>query len=107
MAEQKSAEQNDMGKPGVIARVSHAITKDGMLAAAFRQGATELATALRAFPDTIHAEEPGTFLNPTQGEIADSRSQKLPSPSEIAKDKQPHRAEPDRSQEHDHGHGRG
>ncbi len=27
-----------------------------MLAAAFRQGATELAAALRAFPDTIHAE---------------------------------------------------
>ena len=54
----------------MIARISHAITKDGMLAAAFRQGATETAMALRAFPDTIHAEEPGTFLNPTQGEIA-------------------------------------
>jgi hypothetical protein len=104
MAEQKSAEQQGMSKPGVIGRVTHAITKDGMLAAAFRQGADELAKALRAFPDTIHAEEPGTFLNPTQGEIADNRNRKLPSPSEIAKDKQPHR--PEQGQEHDHGRGR-
>ncbi len=102
------AEQKDVSEPnGVIARISHAITKDGMLAAAFRQGATETAMALRAFPDTIHAEEPGTFLNPTQGEIADSRSQKLPSPSEIARDsKQPYRPEPGHGQEHDRGHGR-
>lgn len=106
MADQKPAEQQDSNKPGLIARASHAITKDGMLAAAFRQGASELAMALRAFPETIHAEEPGTFLNPTQGEIAASREQKLPTPSEIAKDKQPHRAEPDRSQEHDHSRGR-
>lgn len=105
MAEQNAAQQNDMSKPdGVIARVAHAITKDGMLAAAFRQGATELAQALRAFPDSIHAEEPGTLLNPTQGEIASSR--KLPSPSEIAKDNQPYRPEQGHGQEHDHGHGR-
>jgi hypothetical protein len=68
------------------------------------QGATELATALRAFPDSIHAEEPGTFLNPTQGEIADSRS--LPSPSEIVRDNQPYRPQQGHGQEHDHGHGR-
>jgi hypothetical protein len=105
MAEQKSAEQKDTSKPGVIGAIAASITKDGMLAAAFRQGATELAMALRAFPETIHAEEPGTLMNPTQGEIATSR--KLPSPSEIARDnKQPHRTEPDRSQEHDHGRGR-
>ena len=97
------AEQQEMNKPnGVIARVTHAITKDGMLAAAWRQGATETWQALRAFPDTIYAEEPGTLLNPTQGEIAASR--KLPTPSEIARDsKQPHRPEPDHSQEHGHG----
>jgi hypothetical protein len=107
MAEQKAAEQKDMSKPGVIGRVTHSITKDGMLAAAFRQGADELGKALRAFPESIHAEEPGTFLNPTVGEIADkNRQAKLPSPSEIAKDKQPHRTGPDRSQEHDQGRGR-
>ena len=79
MAGQNLAEQKDMSNSnGVVARVTHAITKDGMLAAAFRQGATELATALRAFPETIHAEEPGTFLNPTQGEIASSRQAALP-----------------------------
>ena len=103
MAEQKTAETQDVSKPsGVIGRVAHAINKDGMLAAAFRQGATELAMALRAFPDSVHAEEPGTFLNPTQGEIASSRT--LPSPSEIAKDNQSYR--PEQGQENEHGMGR-
>ena len=104
MAEQKAAQQQDDRKPGMIGRAVHAITKDGMLAAAFRQGASELAQALRAFPDSIHAEEPGTLLNPTQGEIADGRS--LPSPSEIARDNQPYRPQQGHGQEHDHGHGR-
>ncbi len=101
MSEQKQVNESN----GVIGAAVAAITKDGMLAAAFRQGATELAMALRAFPDTIHAEEPGTFLNPTQGEIADNR--KLPSPSEIAADKTPHRPENGQDHGNDHGYGRG
>ena len=48
-------------------------------------------------------DQPGTILNPTQGEIAADRKPKLPSPSEIAKDKQPYRPEP--GQDQDHGHG--
>ena len=58
--------------------------------------------ALRAFPETIHVNEPGTILNPTQGEIAASRNQKLPSPSEIAADKQPYRPEPGNGQQDTH-----
>jgi hypothetical protein len=105
MEDQKVAEQQLNKSGGVIGTITNAITKDGMLAAAFRQGATELAIALRAFPDTIHAEEPGTLLNPTQGEIADNR--KLPSPSEIAADKTPHRPENGQDHGNDHQHGRG
>ncbi len=84
---------------GLVARIWHAITKDGTLAAAGRQGADEIAMALRAFPETIHVDEPGTILNPTQGEIAARREERIPSPSEIARDKQPYRPEPG----HDHG----
>jgi hypothetical protein len=98
MAKQES---NEPG--GLAARIWNAITRDGTLAAFGRQGVDELAMALRASPDTIHAEEPGTIFNPTQGEIAASRNQKLPSPSEIARDKQPYQPE----QEHEHDHGRG
>jgi hypothetical protein len=42
------------------------------LMAAGRQGADEIGQALKAFPDSIQVQEPGTILNPTQGEIADS-----------------------------------
>jgi hypothetical protein len=84
-----------------VARVWDAITRDGTLAAFGRQGADEIAQALRAFPETIHSDQPGTILNPTQGEIAASRETKLPSPSEIARDKQPYRPEP--GQDHDNG----
>ncbi|MGL6075473.1 MAG: hypothetical protein ACRC8S_15060 [Fimbriiglobus sp.] len=38
--------------------------------AALRQGAKELATATKAFPDSISVEEPGGPFTPTQGEIA-------------------------------------
>lgn len=82
------------------------ITRDGTLAAFGRQGADEIAQALKAFPDSIHVDEPGTILNPTQGEIAAARRDpKLPSPSDIARDKQPYRPEQDHDQ--DRGMGRG
>lgn len=85
----------------VVTGILNAIMKDGTLAAAGRQGADELAMALRAFPESIHADEPGTILNPTQGEIAASRNPNLPSPSDIAKDKHPYTVE--HSQDHGHG----
>ena len=68
----------------------NAVAKDGTIAAAGRQGADELGMALKAFPDSIQAEEPGTIWNPTQGEIAAARSPDLPSPSEIARGRDTH-----------------
>jgi hypothetical protein len=44
----------------------------GALAAAMRQGGKEIGTALKAFPDSISVDEPGTALSPTQGEIAEA-----------------------------------
>lgn len=68
----------------------NAVTKDGTIAAAGRQGADELGMALKAFPDSIQAEEPGTIWNPTQGEIASARNHDpappASSPSAIARD---------------------
>lgn len=74
-----------------LASTWNAVTKDGTIAAAMRQGADEIGMALKAFPDSIHVEEPGTILNPTQGEIASARGQApspstATSPSAIAKD---------------------
>jgi hypothetical protein len=44
----------------------------GTLMAAGRQGADEIGQALKAFPESIQVQEPGTILSPTQGEIAES-----------------------------------
>jgi hypothetical protein len=96
----------DSGPPSLASRVWAAITKDGHLAAAGRQGADELATALKAFPDSIGVDEPGTIWNPTQGEIAAEREERAPSPSEIARSKQPYSTEQDRGNDHDHGRDR-
>jgi hypothetical protein len=102
----------------VVSTVWKAITKDGTLAAAGRQGADEIAAALRPFPETIHIDEPGTILNPTQGEIGEARKPHLsghhrsfytqadvhngPSPSEIAKNKQTYVPDQNRQQQHEH-----
>lgn len=59
---------------GVIASVYTATTKDGHLAAFGRQGVDEIGMALRAFPDSIQAQEHGTIFDPTPGEIASGRS---------------------------------
>jgi hypothetical protein len=40
--------------------------------AALRQGGKEIGAALKAFPDSIVIDEPGTILHPTQGEIAEA-----------------------------------
>lgn len=58
----------------VIAKVWHGLTSDGTLAAAARQGADELGSALKAFPESIQVQETGSIWNPTQGEIAADRS---------------------------------
>ncbi len=44
----------------------------GAMQAALRQGAKEIGTALKAFPDSIAVDEPGTIFQPTQGEIAEA-----------------------------------
>ena len=70
-----------------VAKVWNAVTEDGYLAAAGRQGLGELGQALKAFPDSIQVHEPGTIFNPTQGEIAADRADSIgrpPWPSEIA-----------------------
>jgi hypothetical protein len=45
----------------------------GVLAAAGRQGVSELGQALKAFPEAIQVTEPGQMFSPTQGEIAEAR----------------------------------
>jgi hypothetical protein len=57
----------------LIATTWHALTKDGILPAAFRQGADEIGHALKAFPDSIQSPEMGQILSPTPGEIGMSR----------------------------------
>jgi hypothetical protein len=73
---------------GGVAKVWNAVMADGHLEAAWRQGINEVGTALKAFPDSIGVDQPGTLWNPTQGEIAadrnDSPAGRAPWPSEIA-----------------------
>ena len=72
---------NDLHQP-----VSEPLLRDGMLAAAFRQGVDEIWQALKPFPETIQAHEPGTLLNPLPSEIAEARKIEAPAmtPAEIA-----------------------
>jgi hypothetical protein len=99
----------------LVSKLWNGLTKDGTLAAFMRQGADELGAALKAFPDAIQTQESGTVFNPTQGEIASSRSRGKysgsyvsfssnphPWPSEVARE-QKHR--PDTGKGHDRGHG--
>ena len=44
----------------------------GVGLAALRQGGKEIGMALKAFPDSISIDEPGTVFSPTQGEIAEA-----------------------------------
>lgn len=67
-----------------IDKVAGPLLADGMLAAAFRQGAGEFYEALKPFPQSLQVSEPGTLMSPTQGEIAEARDEKLPTLSEIA-----------------------
>jgi hypothetical protein len=101
----------------IIGKVWNAITEDGHLAAAARQGADELGAALKAFPESIQTQETGTIWNPTQGEVTASRSQGRhtgrnssysasslpphPWPSEVANR---NRNQPGNDHGHDNGH---
>lgn len=79
---------------------------EGALAAAGRLGLDELAAALKAFPDSIQKEEIGTIGSPTQAEITNSRKPRLPTPSEIARDKTPYKPEHGQGNDNNHDHGR-
>jgi hypothetical protein len=71
---------------GGVGSVIDAILEDGTIEAAGRQGIGELGVALKAFPDSIQVEEPGTVFNPTQGEIAAARRPEPILPGDIAND---------------------
>ena len=62
-----------LGAVSIMAAMWNAVTADGTLAAAGRQGIDELGAALKAFPDAIQVQETGTIFNPTQGEVAADR----------------------------------
>ena len=58
---------------GTVSLLVHKATQDGHLAAAGRLGVDELSAVLKAFPESIQAQEAGTLWNPTQGEVAADR----------------------------------
>jgi hypothetical protein len=80
---------NEMHRP-----VTEPLLADGMLAAAFRQGVDELWQGLKPFSDTIQAREPGTFLDPLQSEIAETRQPRM-TPAEIVAADMPRQPELD------------
>ena len=88
-----------------IGKVTGPLLRDGMLAAAFRQGASEFYEGLKPFPETLQVNEPGTLLNPTQGEIAKDRDPKRQSPSDIARSEAPSPPDPSHEQAMEMGRG--
>ncbi len=109
----KAAEYAVTAVATVISTAWHALTKDGYLAAAFRQGLGELAEATKAFPESIQVHEPGTLWDPTQGEIAAGRREDAQSfvphyngrsPSEIAAEARNNMHGPEHGLEPEHGH---
>lgn len=108
-----------LGAAAAVGKLWHAVTDDGILAAAGRQGIDELGAALKAFPESIQVQETGTMWNPTQGEIAADRQHTRnssnhfassgpphPWPSKIAKANQ-HQPGIDHGPGHDNGHDAG
>ena len=111
-----------IGAAVVVAKLWHALTSDGVLAAAGRQGIDELGAALKAFPESIQVSETGTIWNPTPGEVAADRQQGRhtgsyasysdgsgpphPWPSEIANHNR-HLPGKDHGNGHEHGHDAG
>lgn len=70
----------------VVGKVYDAVMEGGQIQAAGRQGIDELSAALKAFPDAIQCEEPGTAFHPLYRNMPGE----VPSPSEVASDPAPH-----------------
>lgn len=95
----KEPQTTEKSSGNILGAIYNAIMKDGTIAAAGRQGVSELGEALKAFPDSIQVREVGTIFAPTQGEIAEDRKMAELSPSEIAQDQTPSTIE--QGQDHD------
>jgi hypothetical protein len=108
-----------LGAVAALGKVWNALTEDGLLAAAARQGADELGAALKAFPDSIQVQEHGALWNPLQSEVAADRQQGKKTgnhfsssgsrdlwPSEIA-DQNKHQSGKDHGGGHENGHDAG
>lgn len=116
MAEENRQESSVLGwAKGVVRSVKENAYLGGELQAAFTQGANELGAALKAFPDSIQIDEPGTVFNPLYrdrdgdtpahpygNEPASAASMHgLPTPEQIANARAD--SEPSQDQGHDHG----
>jgi hypothetical protein len=66
------AGEREQQKPagGFLASIYDGVMKGGEIQAFFRQGVAELGAALKAFPDSIQIDEPGTVFNPLYSDIA-------------------------------------
>ena len=95
---------NEKQSGNILGAIYHAIMKDGTIAAAGRQGISELGEALKAFPESIQVREVGTIFAPTQGEIAEDRNLTEISPNDIAQDQTP--SPVDHGQDIDNSRGR-
>jgi hypothetical protein len=85
MAEENEREKGFFEKAGnVVAAAYNAVMEGGEIQAAGLQGAHELGAALKAFPDSIQVNEPGTVFNPLYRDRQSESSPSLPSPSDIA-----------------------
>jgi hypothetical protein len=120
MAEENQQESAVMGwAKGVVEAVKENAYLGGQLQAAFRQGGNELGAALKAFPDSIQIDEPGTVLNPLYrdrdgetpahpyGASQESAASMhgLPTPDQIANARAD--SEPSQDQGHEHGQDNG
>lgn len=84
-AETAKAVRESLAEP--LDKAMAPLMRDGTLAAAWRQGADEIAQALKAFPDSVaQHHEPGSINNPLYSDIARARESYAadpPTPSEL------------------------
>jgi hypothetical protein len=87
-----------------VAAAYRAATRDGVIDAFLRQGANELGTALKAFPESVQIDEPGQVFNPLYSDTAaDKRLANHPSPGDLAEGKGVEASEHSHRQGHRHG----
>jgi hypothetical protein len=85
VAEDNERQESFFQKAGnLVAAAYNAVMQGGEIQAAGLQGAHELGAALKAFPDAIQVNEPGTVFNPLYRDRQSESSPNLPSPSDIA-----------------------